>query len=83
MKVKKWTKKGPKIVQKFTKVDQHSHRMTRDAGDGHDDSAQRTVLQKKTSPTTLRGGGLEAMGRDKGGGNPLPWEVGWYMLPVT
>ena len=70
MKVKKSTKKGPKIVQKFTKVDQHSHRKTRDAGDGHDDGAGRTVLQKKTSPPTLDPAVLGPWGGIKGGVNP-------------
>ena len=42
LEVKKLTKNGPKIVQKFTKVDQHSHRTTRDADDGRKSGARRT-----------------------------------------
>ena len=82
MKVKKSTKKGPKIVQKFTKVDQHSHRMTRDAGDGHDGGAQRKVSKKKTSPTNLNPAVLWPWGGIKGGVNPSLWDIGKYMLHV-
>ena len=76
MKVKKWIKNGPKSVQKFTKVDQHSHRMTRDAGDGHDGDAGRTVLQKETSPPTLDPAVLGPWGGIKGGVNPSLGIVG-------
>ena len=61
-------KNGPKIDKVLSNVEQHSQRMTRDADDGPKSGARRTVLQSTTDATTLKGGGSEAMGRDKGYG---------------
>ena len=65
-------KNGPKRVQKLTKVDHHSQRITRDADDGRKNGARRTVLRHTIDVATIGGGGSEAMGRDKGRGKPLP-----------
>ena len=69
-KVKKWTKNGPKSVQKFITDDQHSHRTKRHAGDGHDDIAKKTSVPKTTRPTHPYPSSPGPWGGIKGGVNP-------------
>ena len=66
LKVKKWPRNGPKIDQKFTKVEQHFHRNKRHAGDGHDDVAWNDVCAYNAPPDASVPQDPGSMGRDKG-----------------
>ena len=70
LKVKNWPRNGPKIDQKFTKVEQHSHRQTRHAGDGHDEIAKTKCVPKTTRPTHPYPSSVGPWGGIKGGEIP-------------
>ena len=61
----------------------HFYRNKRHAGDGHDDVAWNDVCAYNAPPDASVPQDPGSMGRDKGRGKPLPWEVGWIHVTLS